>query len=182
MSSKFWTTDKIVALTALFISVMTLVIFIKQTNLMERDSHLSVMPYVLLDSHNNTGNYTYAIYLDNQGVGPAIIQSTKLIYQGKEYDMEFPEFLQQTFPQLVDSTEFLNRTTVGPGQIIPTGGDINVLTAGGDLKKYQSFLMIMDELNRNGFNYELTYRSIYDDYWSIDALTNQPQAIDPPNK
>ena len=179
MSKKFWTTDKIVALTALFISVLTLIIFIRQTNLMERESRLSAMPYVLLDQHQNTQTFVYAIYLDNHGVGPAIIESQKLLYKGQEYDLEFPDFLREMFPQQTDSIEFLNRSSVGPGQVIPTGGNINVLSAGGNAKEYYAFLALMEELAKNGFNYELVYRSIYDDHWIITGDSDAPKAIDP---
>ena len=179
MASKFWTTDKIVALTALFISILTLIIFIKQTNLMERESRLSSMPYVLLDQHQNTETFVYAIYLDNHGVGPAIIESQKLLYKGQEYDIEFPDFLREMFPERLDSIEFLNRSTVRPGQVIPIGGNINVLSAGGNAQGYYAFLGLMEELAQNGFNYELVYRSIYDDYWLIDGDSDAPTQIDP---
>ncbi|MBT8268432.1 MAG: hypothetical protein KJN59_04340, partial [Bacteroidia bacterium] len=58
---KFLSTDKIVALTAMFIGVLTLIIFIRQTNIMDTQGRLSVMPYLLLETSNNGENRTFSI-------------------------------------------------------------------------------------------------------------------------
>ena len=50
---KFWTSDRIVGFSAMFISLITLFIFIKQTNIIDRQSKLSAMPYLMMQMSNN---------------------------------------------------------------------------------------------------------------------------------
>lgn len=173
MAKKFWNSDKIVALTALFISLLTLIIFVWQTNLMERENHLSVMPYLMMDSANNSATQTFSISLENHGAGPAILERMTLWYKGQEYNTQFHEFLTSTFPQM-DSVELLNTITIRPGYAIPVGGEINLLTAGGNTTGYITFLQIMERLSQDDFNYEIVYRSIYEDRWIITGDTDEP--------
>jgi hypothetical protein len=174
--NKFWTSDKIVAFTALFISLLTLIIFIWQTNLMQKQNHLSVLPYLLMDSSNNGSEFTFAIDLDNHGVGPAIIENSSIHYKGKTYHMQFVDFLKEQIPDM-DSVATINVTTVQNGLAIPAGGRINMLTVGGGETSYRTFLKIMTELQQDGFGYEIHYKSIYDDQWKITSLTNSPEAL-----
>ncbi len=175
---KFWSTDKIVAMTAIFISTLTLIIFIRQTNIIDTQSHLSVMPYLLLETSNNSENKTFSIDFVNHGVGPAIVESRKIYYRGKTYDMEFQDFLLDQFTEM-DSIHIMNYTIVEPGFALVSGGTRNILRVGGDDYSYLTFLDIIQELNENDFEYELIYKSIYDDKWVIKASSNEPQIHKP---
>ena len=174
---KFWSTDKIVAMTAMFISIMTLIIFIRQTNIMDTQSHLSVMPYLLLDRSNNGKNKTVSVDFVNHGVGPAIVESRKIYYKGKTYDMEFHDFLKAEFKEM-DSVHIMNYTTIQPGFALISGGRRNILKVGGDDRGYQTFLRVLEELYANDFEYELIYKSIYEDRWVVKASTNEPESLD----
>ncbi|NNK70638.1 MAG: hypothetical protein HKO96_09180 [Flavobacteriaceae bacterium] len=176
---KFLSTDKIVALTAMFIGVLTLIIFIRQTNIMDTQGRLSVMPYLLLETSNNGENRTFSIDFVNHGVGPAIVVSRKIYYQGKTYDMEFHDFLKSQIKEM-DSIHIMNHTTVQPGFALISGGSRNILRAGGDNYSYFAFLKVMQELDKNDFEYELIYNSIYDDKWVVKASTNEPEQIHQP--
>ena len=74
MKTKFWTSDKIVSFVAIIVSVFSLFIFVKQTNIIEEQNHLSVMPYLMLETANNGQDATFSIHIMNYGVGPAIIK------------------------------------------------------------------------------------------------------------
>ena len=177
---KFWSTDKIVAVTAMFISVMTLIIFIRQTNIMDTQSHLSVMPYLLLETSNDGENKTFSVDFVNHGVGPAIVDSRMIYYKGKTYDMDFHDFLRASFKEM-DSVHIMNQTTVEPGFALVSGGSRNILRVGGDDYSYTTFLKVIQELNDSDFEYELVYKSIYDDKWVIKASKNEPQIHQPTN-
>jgi len=174
---KFWTSDKLVALTALFISLLTLFIFIWQTNIISKQSHLSVMPYLILDSSDSGDNQSISITLSNHGVGPAIIVMKQFTYNDRTYNVEFDEFLKLNFPEM-DSINILNYSSIEPGRAIPAGGKRNILTCGGDTKSYLTFTQIMNELLENGFEYQIEYKSIYDDNWIIETNTNTPKEIE----
>ncbi|MEX0315592.1 MAG: hypothetical protein AB3N18_15555 [Allomuricauda sp.] len=176
MKKKFWTSDKIVGLVALMISLITLVIFVKQTNIMEKQSRLSAMPYLLLSQSYAGVENKFSLELVNHGVGPAIIDSTVIIYKGKVHHKEFYEFLTSEL-KAMDSIPVLNYATLEKGSAIPAGGERNVLTVGGSKQAFEAFLVLFEELQENGLDFEIRYRSIYDDQWRITSETDLPEKL-----
>ncbi len=178
---KFWTTDKILSLAAIFISFITLYIFIRQTNIMERQSHLSVMPYLLIETSENRGNQTYSVDLVNHGVGPAIIDQVVIRYKGREYRQQLMDFFRAELEGM-DSVEAVNTTTILKGSAIRSGDGINVLTIGGGSRSFTDFAKAMKQLTGRKFNYEVQYRSIYGHRWKIngavDEKTQMPEPLD----
>ncbi len=177
MKKKFWTSDKVVSFVAITISLFTLFIFVKQTNIIEEQSRLSVMPYLLLETSNDSYAKTFKIEIVNHGVGPAIIESRIIYLNGEAYDMEFADFFKN---QLIgtDSVEILNRTTLQNGFALPSGNARNLITVGGDDYSYKTFLKIMNAAQKDSFNYEIKYKSIYGDRWLISGNTNAPEGIE----
>lgn len=176
MKKKFWTSDKLVGLVAILISLITLIIFVRQTNIMEKQSRLSVMPYLMISTSDVGSTNKYSFTLINYGVGPAIIDSTVIRYNGKAYNMQFVDFLS-TELDFMDSVPVLNNATLGKGLAIPAGGERNFLTVGGTEKGYENFFKVLNELNSNDLNFEIRYRSIYDDKWRITSDTDLPEKL-----
>ena len=177
MKKKFWTSDKIVSFAAIGISIFTLFIFVKQTNIIEEQSHLSVMPYLLMETANNGENKTFSIEIVNYGVGPAIIESRIIYFQDKEYDLEFVDFLNNHIPN-TDSIKVINNSTLQKGFALPAGASRNLIKVGGDDYSYQNFLKIMQTIQSDSFNYKIRYKSIYGDRWMISAETNAPVELE----
>jgi hypothetical protein len=177
MKKKFWTSDKVVSFVAIMISLFTLYIFVRQTNIIEEQSRRSVMPYLMMESSNNSENMTYSIEIVNYGVGPAIVESRVIYYKNKVYDMEFHDFLQKHIPEM-DSVNLINYTTLQIGVAIPSSAERNILVAGGDQSSYSKFLGIMKKLRDEGFNYEIKYKSIYEERWAISAEEDIPILIE----
>jgi len=173
MKKKFWTSDKMVSFAAIFVSLITLFIFIKQTNIIETQNHLSVMPYLMVESSNNSEEYTFALDLENYGVGPAIIEERVIFYDGKEFNMEFEPFLRQNIPEM-DSVVTINHTTIQIGLAVPAGGRRNILTIGGGKTSYETFVRIMTEMQTKNLNYKIKYKSIYNDHWEINSKSDVP--------
>lgn len=174
--SKFWTSDRIVSFSAMFISLITLFIFIKQTNIIERQSKLSAMPYLMMDTSNSSVHQTYAIDLVNYGIGPAFIESTSFIYKGQTYQMQFVDFLREIIPEM-EKVNVTNFSTIYVGQSIPAEDKVNILTAGRDSTSYTTFIKIMEQLRSEKFDYKVRYKSIYNEYWEIDGTTEIPKKI-----
>ena len=127
-----WNSDKILGISAMSISFITLIIFIYQTNLMSKQNYLSILPYLSISTSDNSANNTFAITLDNYGVGPAIIESTTLRYQGKtedlsDYNNEFLKYLRAKAPAL-DSIKGISFSTIDKGIAIPANTKYNILT------------------------------------------------------
>ncbi|PCJ82562.1 MAG: hypothetical protein COA49_00410 [Bacteroidetes bacterium] len=160
----------------MFISVLTLYIFVKQTNLMETQNHLSIMPYLLVEASQNGENNTFSIDLVNYGVGPAIIENQVIHFNGSSYEMEIMEFLQQHIPEMqTDSVIVINSSSIMQGVAIPANERRNIITIGGGEKSYNGFLKIFSDIRYQEFDYEVEYKSIYDDHWRINSKKNIPE-------
>ena len=180
MASKkpFLSSDKLFGLTAMLISLVTLVIFVRQTNIMDKQSRLSAMPYLMIEQSTNGGAHRIQFTLVNQGVGPAIIESRKIIYNGKEYDQDFYQFMTRSIPQL-EGIEPYNWSNVYRGQAIPANGKVVMLAIGNDEELFTRFGKVLGKLKQEGsFYYELTYTSIYGDRWKISSDNEIPEQLD----
>ena len=174
----FLTSDKIFGLTAMLISLVTLVIFVRQTNIMDKQSRLSALPYLMVEQSTNSTQHRIQFSLVNHGVGPAIIESRKIVYQGKEYDQDFYQFITQSLPAL-DTIEPFNWSNVYTGQAIPNGGRIVMAALGNDsisygiaVKTFQNLLALKDE---GDFYFEIIYTSIYGDRWRLSTNLKIPE-------
>lgn len=177
MKKKFWTSDKLMAISALSISLITLFIFVKQTNIMEKQSHLSAMPYLMIEGSDQGFDKIFILDLVNHGVGPAIIVDRKITYKGKEYNLEFDEFLKEHMEGM-DSVNIISNSTIHKGLAIPAGSTRTIIKIGGGAKSYYDFLKVLEKLSPPDFDYKITYKSIYNDQWFIDATDTEPTALE----
>ena len=177
MKKKFWTSEKIVSFSAIFISVMSLFIFKKQTDIIEEQSHRSVMPYLLMETSNSEKFKTFGIDIKNHGVGPAIIEERKIYFHGEVYDMEFRDFFWNVL-EGTDSINVINNSSLQPGFALPAGASRNIMVAGGDDYSYMEFLRVMEIVMGENFQYKIVYRSIYNDRWEISSENNTPELLD----
>ena len=115
----------------------------------------------------------FKIDIENYGVGPAFIERRVIIYKNELYDMEFDDFLRENIPAM-DSVKFINTTTLQIGLAISANTKRNLITVGGGQKSYLTFLKIMQDLENDGFDYRIQYKSIYEDRWTISAATDIP--------
>jgi hypothetical protein len=175
------TSDKVLSAAAIFISFLTLYIFIRQTNIIERQSHLSVMPYLNVETSNNREENSFAIDLINHGVGPAIIENVAIHHNGKEYDLQLSDFMNRYLPGM-DSVYIINRKDLFKGQAVRSGDAINLMTVGGSRRSYEDFLRVMERLGKDKFDYVIQYRSIYGHRWKIhvapDTHNQVPETLD----
>lgn len=175
---KLLSSDKIVGLTAMLISLITLIIFVRQTNIMDEQSRMSVMPYMLIELSDKSGQHRIELSLVNHGVGPAIIEKVNLQYRGRQYTSDFHTFFKEVSPA-IDSLEFLNHSSIYKGLAIPSGGSINAFTVGATEEEYQVFRREIARIrNDESFDMVIQYRSIYDDSWAINPKSGTPVALD----
>lgn len=168
--------EKIVSYSAIFISFITLIIFIYQTNLTRKQNYLSILPYLSLSTTNNSEGGFFKVDLNNVGIGPAIIISRKIIYKGEEYDMDFIDFLEEQQIKL-DSFQHTNTTTIGRGTCIPANGQVTLFEIGRSKKELNQFLLILEDLQDNGFDFEIIYQSIYQEKWRITTTSDLPEKV-----
>lgn len=177
-----WNSDKILGISAMSISFITLIIFIYQTNLMSKQNYLSILPYLGISTSNNPANTNYTISLDNFGVGPAIIESVSLTYMGitedlVDYDNHLLRYLQAKVPAL-DSLKAVSYSTLDKGLAIPAGTNYNIVSIHNSEEDYNLFITQLEAISEKGFTYEITYKSIQDERWVINDTAQGPEKLD----
>jgi hypothetical protein len=173
MKPKFWNADKIVSLSAILISLATMTIYLYQTHLIRKQQSASVMPYLLIgtSSHNNE-HFNFGI--ENNGLGPALIEEINVIFKGKKYkNCDLAKFFYNYNPQK-DTLYFSNGDIVS-GMLVPSGKTIiNIETnnqkSADKLKEYFWSKKILDV--------EVIYASIYGEKWMVSTQNIRPQKIE----
>ena len=173
---RFWTSDRIVSFSAISISLFTLIVFARQTSIIEKQSRLSALPYLNMETGYNPDEDFITLTLNNYGVGPAIIEEMKISYKGESYEMDFADFLQNNFFK-IDSIAVLASASIDKGLAIPASAERVVVKFGGSGERYIKTEKFLRKLERNGFDYEIVYRSIYDDTWRIRKSNDIPEEL-----
>jgi len=174
--NKFWTPDRIVTIFAISISLFTLIVFARQTSIIEKQSRLSVMPYLNIETGYNPNEDSIKLTLNNYGVGPAVIEEMRIFYAGTTYEMDFAEFLQNDAFQ-TDSVAVLASASIDRGLAIPAGAERIAVKFGGSGDRYIKTEKFLRKLERNEFDYEIIYSSIYDDRWRIRGIDDIPEEL-----
>lgn len=178
MKKPFWTSDKIVSFTAVFISLATLYIFVRQTNIIEEQSRMYVMPYLRLESTNDNKNGFLRFDIQNYGVGPAIIEKREIFYQGERFEMEFADFFHTEMKEMED-IDIVTDANIGPGTAIPSGGSRHILQFCDTPECHAELFKVLPLLEERDFDYRIQYRSIYGDRWEITSSGEGPVPVSP---
>ena len=181
-SSKIrWNSERILSLSAMSISIITLLIFIYQTNLMSRQNYLSILPYLQLSTSDNSAANTYTLSLMNHGVGPAIIESVILEYKGKKYDLkDYDDYLFNVLVLLepeLDSIVSLDTSTLDKGIAIPANATYQIFSVHDSESEYQLFMEKLAIIEAE-LRYEIVYKSIQEERWIIHNDTEGPEKLD----
>ena len=167
--------DRIVSFSAIFISLLTLCVFVYQTTLIHKQQRMSVLPNLQI-GNSGYGSKDFAIVMENTGVGPAIIESVKIQYQGKTFDMDLPSFLYE-HTNKIDSVQLVY-SNISPGQLIPAGRKVEILKATGDDENAERFTQALQSLRETDMDMEIIYRSIYEERWILTGDSPVPQKVD----
>jgi hypothetical protein len=166
-------TDKIIGLSAMLISLLTLVIFIYQTNIIREQSRLSVTPRIAfstsLDTPDSVSVFSY--YILNKGLGPAIIESIEIIHESNRYKLDFQDFVKKTYPKFNDYGTVIQNMSLESGVTLSEKETIKFFTFRFPLKKREPFFQYL-KVNEDGelpFNIEVIYSSIYGEKWKFYA-------------
>ena len=175
-----WNSERILSLSAMSISFITLIIFIYQTNLMSRQNYLSILPYLQLSTSIDEENYTISLSIQNYGVGPAIIESVKLQYKGEEYDLKdynnyFFNFIK-SLDSSFDSINQVDNSSLDPGMAIPPNTNYSIYEI-TSINGYDKILSRLALIEKDLF-YEIRYKSIQDERWMINEEENGPIKLD----
>lgn len=160
------TSDKILTYTAVFISCLALVVSIVQTRILQRQSKASVWPRLeLLDS---SGPEHFRLFLENHGVGPAIV--TDVVYG----------FQDTTFTTIYELFDYVAYTDARANQISPDSLGLKFTFSGiyeGRVLTPNESIEIFEAMDpaavrlANAYFYEVDFRidycSIYEECWRL---------------
>ncbi len=177
----FWNSEKVMSSSAIFISLVTLIAMIYQSNLMREQYELarqaqfaSTMPYLMMSNTNGNGpNHT--LTLRNSGLGPALIDSVIVEYQDSVYYTDLPNFLYDNIPETYDIPS-LYYSNLWPGQLMPAGETLNMLQVIDSQESTDSLLSLLSRLTT--LKCRIIYRSVYNERWEINTEQLQPVKLE----
>jgi hypothetical protein len=154
--------EYMVAISAIFVSLATLVVYIYQARIMQNQLHTSVWPYVQW-MYNNAEN-EFVVYVENKGIGPALIKNTRLTLDGVEMKSN-----SHLFKTLMGSSDFNFTNSTIDGLVISPGERIELFHVYDSVyaRKFDS-LIVQKRLHT--FNYSICYCSVYEDCWTSEGM------------
>ena len=181
--SKIPKTDRLIGLSAMIISLLTLIIFIYQTHLIRQQARLSVEPRLQFstDKLNNYPFKTFRQILINKGLGPAIIYDPKIIYQNKNYDLDFAKFTKDKFPESYVLCYTIQTYRLGEGHYMLPKDTVVLFRYTVQLERdpeCSENLNFDTKTEDPRWDIELTYSSIYKDVkWRLNLSDNTPIVV-----
>ncbi|WP_196890277.1 hypothetical protein [Aureivirga sp. CE67] len=163
--------ELIVSLSAMVIGICALGTTIFQTRILNQQKNATVWPRLSM-YHGYIPNDFFELKLTNYGVGPGILKSYIIIYDGKTYDqiddVVFEISKKKKFENawIVDYKEAEKETVISPQVEIP------VLSIKNEFSN-----VIYDEFINNLF-ISLEFESIYGERWKITYPKNTYEKID----
>jgi hypothetical protein len=177
--------DRLVAFSAILISVCTIGITLYQTKLMRESAHASVMPYLAISIRSNSdGVY---LMLNNTGIGPALIDDVRIRHKGAEFTGDPYQFFVTQRPDL--ATDQLSVDKIMPGRLIPAGASVQMVgtDAAGRVVMLKALLQMfelievpkrwLEQLDAVGGDkavVEISYSSVYGDRWRVRSNESVP--------
>ncbi len=151
--------DLIIALMALVIGIGTMVVYVYQARIMSKQQHASVWPFLEVSlSQGQQGTY---ISVENKGVGPAIVKSTKIEVDSQTYQ---ENQIDEIIPKIVGKSLAFHYKTVA-NRVMKSGEFIKLLHV-EDLKEAA---LLDSTLSKHRVKLSICYCSIYDECWTVSG-------------
>ena len=145
----------VIALIAVLINLITLVVFISQTNLMQEQQKAAVWPYV-------EWRYTYnevdgfKIIVSNNGIGPALISKKRITLNN-----EVQPNLDSLVSKLVGNSQIPHFRNDFQTKVLPANSSIYLLRS--DDPKWSELLFMA--CREKKLEIALCYESVYSEQW-----------------
>lgn len=170
---KKFSADRIVSISAILMSLMTLVVLIVQTNMIRNQQRSSVYPHMMI-GNQGYGSENYKLVVSNNGIGPAIVESVEVIYEDSVYQMDLPTFLYANVKPM-DTLENILHSNIYPGMLVPAEKKINVFEIVNDKSTALALIEMVAEIE---FEMVIIYKSIYEERWKLSTNNGIPELLD----
>ena len=158
---------------AIALSVLAVIVSFYQARIAEKQAHASVWPYVsvgasMYDSGDAPG---FTITVENNGLGPAIIESVIVSVDGKAL---------RTWPEVhaaLGLPEVMSQTTASfNGHVLPPNLNRDTAIQALHLPNVDNARALFQQRKRLGI--ELCYCSVYDECWTAKFLEPHVTRVD----
>ncbi len=175
MTKKVLTNELLIGISAMIISLSSLVVFIYQTKLIKKQQYKSVYPHLnFVHMHSNSIDYHFVIR--NQGIGPAFITAIEIEdAEGTTFD-NILDYLEHAIDKK-DSIS-INYTDIQVGSLIQEKQNIELVKLSDKAVNTKTFAkanILRQKLLSNLLRLTIEYESIYEEKWSINNNSNIPQ-------
>jgi hypothetical protein len=157
---------------ALAISFLALAVGAYQTRLMQEQARASVWPYVTIGKNEDTtqGQESFTWRADNNGVGPAKIQSVQVFLDGTPY-----RNWHELFAKLAPEQEFHGATSSLNGIVLPAS--LNRETTIEMVKPNTPERAKVFQQAQERIRIEVCYCSVYDECWIAHSLKTTSETV-----
>ena len=176
--------DRVVSVSAIVVSVATVIMIFYQTNLMRQEQKSSVMPSLSIGYGKQGSNpIKERIYVQNYGLGPAFIEDIMIIDSTGKYNVDLHDY----FKKINSNEGVIGIRHFFEGLIIPKNEGMTLYLKRSDstsqviLSNYFDFAYTVDGMpsdNPNKAIIEIYYKSVYDDHWMISSDKSIPKKIE----
>lgn len=157
---------------ALAISFLALALGAYQTRLMQEQARASVWPYVTIGNNEDTtpDKESFTWRADNNGVGPAKIESVQVFLDGTPY-----RNWRELFAKLAPEQEFHGATTSLNGIVLPAS--LNRETTVEMVKPNTPERAKVFQQAEKRITIEVCYCSVYDECWIAHSLKATSETV-----
>jgi hypothetical protein len=175
-SRRRFNTELLLGISATFLSLAALIVSIVQTKIAREQQQASVWPHLEADFTKTSDEFQWAAI--NNGVGPAIVKSVEITYQGKVYT-DASQLMKEQIDQTIQaypkgrrlSLELYNGS-ITSGDVIKNDGQI---TLGKVAKSEQIANTLLEVIQDSSYHFRVTYSDIYNNCWLLDYTQGRSQ-------
>lgn len=151
--------DLIIALMALVIGIGTMIVYVYQARIMSKQQHASVWPFLEVSiTQGQLGTY---ISVENKGVGPAIVKSTKIEVDSLTYQ---ENQIDEIILKMVGKPLAHHYTTVA-NRVMKSGEVIRLF----HIENLQEAALLDSAMAKHTVRLSICYCSIYDECWTVSG-------------
>jgi hypothetical protein len=183
--AKKWNADRIVSISAIIVSVATLLMILYQTELMREEQRASVLPSLMIGYGVNVKDQVMneRVWIENRGLGPAFIEKFTIIKEGNVFQGDLFSYFEKINQ---------NKGAVGIKRfysnfILPANEGRTLYEKNSDstskifLSNYFKYPLEMQGVpveKSDKAIIEIYYKNVYGDRWKISSDQSVPEALD----
>jgi len=175
--------DVALALSAFFVSIVSLALAVQHGNAMDRLVAANSWPFLMYDTYNldPQGNRRISLEVENSGIGPARIQTFEVWWQGQPVSTG-PELLQRCC--MTDSKAPLDQATARSLNLVIGQIAARVMRAGAaesflslELKETNADIWHRLDIARLQLKMRACYCSVFDECWETDLAQTSAKRV-----